>query len=67
MEENLLSVAQVAEKRGVTIGRIHQLIQDGTLAAQKYGNQYLVKEPDADALIIHGKAGRPPKKKIENK
>jgi excisionase family DNA binding protein len=67
MEENLLSVAQVAEKRGVTVGRIHQLIKDGTLAAQKYGNQYLVKETDADALIIHGKAGRPPKEKINSK
>lgn len=67
MEENLLSVAQVAEKRGVTIGRIHQLIQDGTLVAKKYGNQYLIKEVDADALEIYGKAGRPPKEKIENK
>ena len=61
MAENLLSVAEVAEKRGVTISRIHQLIKNGTLNAKKYGNQYLIKDVDAIALKIHGKAGRPPK------
>ncbi len=65
MAENLLSVKEVAEKRGVTIGRIHQLIKAGTLPAEKYGNQYLIKTKDADALTIHGKPGRP-KKEIES-
>jgi len=59
MAENLLSVREVAEKRGVTVWRIHQLIKAGTLQAEKYGNQYLVKIKDADALTIHGKPGRP--------
>lgn len=63
MAENLLSVREVAEKRGVTVWRIHQLIKAGTLQAEKYGNQYLIKTNDADALTIHGKRGRPPKEK----
>ena len=63
MAENLLSVREVAEKRGVTVWRIHQLIKEGTLAAEKYGAQYLIKSEDADALTIHGKAGRPAKEK----
>ncbi len=61
MAENLLSVKEVADKRGVTVWRIHQLIKAGTLPAEKYGNQYLVKIKDADALTIHGKPGRPSK------
>ena len=65
MAENLLSVREVAERRGVSIWRIHQLIKAGTLAAEKYGTQYLVKAEDADALTVHGKAGRPTKEKAE--
>ncbi len=61
MAENLLSVKEVADKRGVTVWRIHQLIKAGTLPAEKYGNQYLIKTKDADALTVHGKAGRPKK------
>lgn len=63
MAENLLSVREVAEKRGVTVWRIHQLIKDGTLQAEKYGNQYLITDNAADALTIHGKPGRPKKDK----
>ena len=63
MAENLLSVKEVAEKRGVTVWRIHQLIKAGTLPAEKYGTQYLIKIKDADALTIHGKPGRPAKEK----
>jgi excisionase family DNA binding protein len=56
-------VREVAEKRGVTVWRIHQLIKAGTLRAEKYGNQYLIRIKDVDALPIYGKAGRPSKKK----
>jgi len=47
MAGNLLSVKEVAEKRGVTVWRIHQLIKDGTLQAEKHGNQYLIRINDA--------------------
>ncbi|MDQ3747924.1 MAG: helix-turn-helix domain-containing protein [Acidobacteriota bacterium] len=63
MAENLLSVREVADRRGVTVWRIHQLIKAGTLQAEKYGNQYLIRIKDADSLTIHGKPGRPTKDK----
>jgi excisionase family DNA binding protein len=63
MATGLLSVKEVAEKRGVSVWRIHQLIKDKTLKAEKYGSQYLVKKEDAEELTIHGKPGRPPKTK----
>ncbi len=65
MAENLLSVREVAEKRGVTVWRIHQLIKNGTLPAKKYGNQYLIDGKGAGALTIHGKPGRPKKAESE--
>ena len=61
MAENLLSVREVAERRGVSIRRVHQLITEGKLQAEKYGNQFLINTQDADAVTIHGKAGRPAK------
>ena len=59
MAENLLSVREVAERRGVSIRRVHQLITEGKLQAEKYGNQFLINTQDA--VTIHGKAGRPSK------
>ena len=63
MAENLLSVREVAEKLGISIRRVHQLITEGKLQAEKYGNQYLIKAVDADVVTVHGKAGRPKIKK----
>ncbi|HEX8369923.1 MAG TPA: excisionase family DNA-binding protein [Pyrinomonadaceae bacterium] len=60
-KEKLLSVKEVAQRRGVTVWRIHQIIKAGDLSAEKYGSQYLIKEQDADALKIYGKSGRPAK------
>jgi hypothetical protein len=34
------------------------LIKDGTLQAEKYGNQYLIRIKDANTLTIHDKHGR---------
>ena len=65
MSDKLLTVKQVAERRGVSIWRIHQLIQAETLKAEKYGSQYLIKPEDADALKIYGKHGRPSKAQLE--
>lgn len=65
MAENLLSVKEVAESKGVTVWRIHQLIKAGTLQAEKFGSQYLIKKKDVDSLVIHGKPGRPKKSTSE--
>ncbi len=63
MGENLLSVREVAERLGISIRRVHQLITEGKLPAEKYGNQFLIKIKDAVAVTVHGKAGRPQKPK----
>lgn len=65
MAKDLLSVREVADRRGVTIWRIHQLIKNGTLKSEKYGNYYLIKVEDADSITIYGKQGRPSKKSGE--
>ncbi len=59
----LMSIIEVAQAKGITVGRVYQLINEGTLPATKIGNHQLVTRTDCDALIIHGKAGRPPKAK----
>ena len=62
MARDLLSVREVAEKHGISVWRVHQLIQAGTLAAEKYGNQYLIKLKDVEKMVVYRKPGRPPKK-----
>lgn len=57
---NLLSVKEAAENLGVTIGRVHQLITDKRLPAQKLGSQFVVKKEDLE-LVRERKTGRPRK------
>ena len=57
----LLSVRDVADKLGVTVWRVHQLIKDGRLPAEKLGSQYVIKEKDL-GLVSNRTPGRPPKK-----
>lgn len=45
-----LSVAETAERLGVSIGRVHQRIQDGTLAAERIGSQWSVEALDVERL-----------------
>lgn len=56
----LLTTQQVAEKLGVTAGRVRQMIVDGQLPATKMGRDNFIKE--ADLKLVEGrKVGRPPK------
>ncbi len=59
----LMSIKEFAEAKKITVGRVYQLINEGTLPAQKIGNHYVIERSDCDALVIHGKPGRPPKEK----
>ncbi len=61
----LMSIKEVAEAKKITVGRIYQLINEGSLPAQKIGNHLLIAKSDCDELVIHGKPGRPPKVKSE--
>jgi excisionase family DNA binding protein len=58
----LLTTQQTAERLGVHRSRVHALIQEGRLPAQKFGNVYMIKESDLH-LVAERKTGRPPKKK----
>lgn len=60
--EGFLTTKEVAEKLGVSVGRIQQLIAEGRLPATKIGQTNLVKESDLK-LVQDRKTGRPPKLK----
>jgi excisionase family DNA binding protein len=62
---DLLTIKESAEKLGVSARRVNQLIDEGKLIAQRIGNQYVIKESDLSKVKTYGKAGRPPKVKVE--
>ncbi len=59
--EGFLTTKEVAEKLGVSVGRVQQFIAEGRLPATKIGQTNLVKESDLK-LVQDRKAGRPTKK-----
>jgi excisionase family DNA binding protein len=59
----LLSTSEAANKLGVTVGRVQQLIWDGLLPAQKVGRDYVINEDDLKLVEDRPKVGRPPKAK----
>jgi excisionase family DNA binding protein len=62
MLEGYLTTKEVAEKLGVSVGRVKQLIADKRLPAVKMGNTNIVKEDDL-TLVEDRRNGRPPKVK----
>lgn len=58
---NLLTTKEAAEKLGVTVTRVQQLILAGRLPAEKMGRDYVIKGDDLK-LVEDRKPGRPPKK-----
>lgn len=63
---NLLTTRDAAERLGITVQRVHALIREDRLPAQKLGRDYLIKESDL-ALVAERKPGRPPKEKDAGK
>ncbi len=61
----LIGTKEAAAKLGVSLRRVQQLIELGTLPAQKIGRDYLIQEKDLSKVTIYGKAGRPTKIKSE--
>ncbi len=60
-----LTVKEAAQKLGVTVGRVHQLIDSGALSAEKLGRQWLVDEASVEARIAeHPRPGRPSEKRV---
>jgi excisionase family DNA binding protein len=58
MIEGYLTTKEVAEKLGVTVGRVRQMIADGQLPSQKIGRDNFIKESDL-ALVENRQVGRP--------
>ncbi len=57
---NLLTTKEVAERLGVTVTRVQQLILAGRLPAEKMGRDYFIKGDDLK-LVEDRKPGRPKK------
>jgi excisionase family DNA binding protein len=57
---SLLTTKEVAERLGVSVRRVHALIQDERLPAQKFGRDYMIQEKDLE-LVKDRKPGRPRK------
>ena len=56
----LLTTPEAAERLGVTVTRVQQLIAAGRLPAEKMGRDYFIREEDLK-LVADRKPGRPPK------
>ncbi len=56
----LLSVAETAERLGVTRARVNQFINEKRLPAQRIGRAFVIREEDL-SLVENRKTGRPPK------
>lgn len=54
-----VSVAQAAERLGVSVPRIHQRIADGSLVAERIGAQWVVDERSLLRVQERSRAGRP--------
>lgn len=59
MAGRYVSVAQAAEMLGVHSQRVHQRIREGSLAAEKIGNQWIVDKNDLLRIRHHAGPGRP--------
>jgi len=63
--KGFLTTKEVAEKLGVSVGRVQQFIAEGRLPAMKIGQTNLVRESDLK-LVENRKTGRPSKLKGVN-
>jgi excisionase family DNA binding protein len=60
----LITTAQAAERLGISVRRVQELINSKRLPAQQFGRTYVVNEEDLK-LVENRKVGRPPKAKVE--
>jgi excisionase family DNA binding protein len=60
----LLTTKDAAERLGVTVTRVQQLIAAGSLPAEKMGRDYFIQEDDLK-LVADRKRGRPRKAQTE--
>ncbi len=63
--KGLIGTKEAAEKLGISLRRVQQLIEIGTLPAKRIGRDYLIQEKDLSKITIHGKRGRPRKEAVK--
>ena len=59
--KDYLTTKQVAERLGVSLGRVRQLVAEGRLPATKIGQTNLFKEADLKNVEVRTRTGRPKK------
>jgi excisionase family DNA binding protein len=60
----LITTAQAAERLGISVRRVQELISSQRLPAQQFGRTYVVDEEDLK-LVENRKVGRPRKSQAE--
>jgi len=60
-----LTTKQAAEKLGVTVGRVQQLVAENRLPSVKIGRDRFILEKDLELVKERKRTGRPPKVKVE--
>lgn len=59
----MLTTEEVAERLGLSTGRVRAMVLAGRLpAAKRFGRAYMIREADLK-LVADRKPGRPPKKR----
>ena len=58
----IITTAQAAERLGVSVRRVQQLVKEGRLPANQFGGALMIEENDLK-LVADRKPGRPPKSK----
>jgi excisionase family DNA binding protein len=56
----ILTAVQAAERLGVSVRRVQQLVKEGRLPAEQFGGALMIKEEDLK-LVENRKVGRPRK------
>ena len=62
---DLLSIKEASELLGISNVRVFQMIQEGTLPAQKIGRDWFITQSDVEAAKSRPGRGRPKKVKSE--
>lgn len=66
MAETYLTTEEAAQRLGVTVGRVRQMIIDGTLETQRFGRAHMISEEALKAAEGRKtKRGPEPKSKTE--
>jgi excisionase family DNA binding protein len=59
MSLKLLNTKDAAKKLGISPRRVRELIDDGTLTAQRVGREWVIEESALAGVVVYGVKGRP--------